>query len=161
MTDISRQLQPHVTRLASVDLGALVREGGARDSALQWQAGPVRLDARHQRLDTKAIDALFALVEAARLDDARAALFGGDIVNPTEQRPALHTALRDASAPKDRDLAGRIEAARSRTAAFFECLPGRKTRCRHREKSAASRSAGSSISALAGLIWDRAWSTVR
>lgn len=118
MIEISRQLQPHAKRLTGADLGALVREGGAREGVLQWQAGPVRLDARHQRLDTEAMDALFALADAAGLVDARAALFGGDIVNPTEGRPALHTALRDASALKDRDLARRIEAARARTAAF-------------------------------------------
>ncbi|WP_429912417.1 glucose-6-phosphate isomerase [Glycocaulis sp.] len=122
--DIARQLAPHVKRLAGEPLGALVRAGGARDTALQWQAGPVTLDARHQRLDTDAMDALFALAEARGFDAARKALLSGDIVNPTEGRPALHAALRDASALKDRALAARIEAARARTAAFARACQG-------------------------------------
>ena len=124
MTDCRQQLQAHASRLAGVSLGALVRKGGRRDAALQWQAGPVTLDARHQRLDGEAMDALFALAEAAGFDDARKALLSGDIVNPTEGRPALHAALRDASALKDRDLAARIEAARARTAAFARACQG-------------------------------------
>ncbi|MFC4725133.1 glucose-6-phosphate isomerase [Glycocaulis abyssi] len=122
--DIARQLAPHVKRLAGEPLGALVRAGGQRDAALQWQAGTVTLDARHQRLDTDAMDALFALAEARGFDAARAALLSGDIVNPTEERPALHSALRDASALKDRALAARIEAARARTAAFARACQG-------------------------------------
>lgn len=122
--DIGRELEPHVTRLADQSLGALVREGGARENALQWQAGPVTLDARHQRIDAEAMTALFALAERAGFDAARKALFAGDIVNPTEGRPALHAALRDASPLTDRVLAGRIEDARARTAAFAKACQG-------------------------------------
>jgi glucose-6-phosphate isomerase len=117
-------LQPHVKRLAGRPLGELVREGGKERDALQWRAGPVVLDARHQRLDAPALDALFALAEAAGFDKARKALLAGDIVNPTEARPALHAALRDASALKDRKLARRIEDARARTAAFARACQG-------------------------------------
>lgn len=122
--DVQGLLKPHVNRLAGETLGALVRQGGARDAALRWQAGPVTLDARHQRLDADAMDALFALAGEAGFDAARAALLAGDIVNPSEGRPALHAALRDPGRLKDRALAARIEDARARTAAFARACQG-------------------------------------
>lgn len=122
--DVGHTLARHVKRLESADLGGLVRSGGARDAALQWQAGPVTLDARHQRLDAEAMQALFALAGDAGFDEARKALLSGDIVNPTEGRPALHAALRDAGPLKDRGLAKRIEEARARTAAFALACQG-------------------------------------
>lgn len=122
--DVGHALGSHVKRLESADLGALVRGGGARDGALQWDAGPVTLDARHQRIDAEAMKALFALADDAGFDAAREALFAGDIVNPTEGRPALHAALRDSRQLKDRELARRIEEARARTAAFAKACQG-------------------------------------
>lgn len=124
-SDIAGQLKPHLQRLAGAAPGKLARTGGPRDEALQWKAGPVTLDARHQRLDGPAMDALFALADAAGFDQARSALLSGGIVNPTEGRPALHVALRDTGTLKDRELAGRIDAARARTAAFAQSCQGK------------------------------------
>lgn len=116
--DVAGLMKDHAARLAALDLSALARSGGGRDAALQWQAGPVHLDARHQRLDAPAMDALFALAADAGFDAARKALLSGAIVNATEERPALHAALRDTGALADRALASRIDEAKGRTAAF-------------------------------------------
>ncbi|HZH08657.1 MAG TPA: glucose-6-phosphate isomerase, partial [Lautropia sp.] len=51
-------------------------------------------DFSKQRIDADALMALFSMGTAARLDEARELLFTGAIVNPTENRPALHMALR-------------------------------------------------------------------
>lgn len=42
---------------------------------------------------------LFALARAADVEGKREAMFQGALVNSTEQRPALHTALRDPASP--------------------------------------------------------------
>lgn len=51
-------------------------------------------DFSKQRVDAEVLTTLFAMARAARLDDARSQLFAGAIMNPTENRPALHMALR-------------------------------------------------------------------
>ena len=62
-------------------------------------AGPgLLVDLSKQRLDTRSLAALHELATARRLPSAIADLFAGAEVNPTEQRPALHTLLR---APND------------------------------------------------------------
>ena len=58
------------------------------------EAGGLVADFSKQRVDAEALATLFAMAEAARLDDARQLLFSGAIMNPTENRPALHMALR-------------------------------------------------------------------
>jgi glucose-6-phosphate isomerase len=57
-------------------------------------AGPLRMDFSKQRLDTAELDALLALARDCDLEAAIRALLAGAAVNNTEQRPALHTALR-------------------------------------------------------------------
>lgn len=58
------------------------------------EAAGLVVDFSKQRVDAEALATLFAMAKAARLDDARSLLFSGAIVNPTEDRPALHMALR-------------------------------------------------------------------
>jgi glucose-6-phosphate isomerase len=52
------------------------------------------LDFSKSAIDDAALDALFALAEAAGLDGFRQRLFAGEMVNPTEHRAAMHMALR-------------------------------------------------------------------
>ncbi|HEX5361549.1 MAG TPA: glucose-6-phosphate isomerase [Fluviicoccus sp.] len=65
-----------------------------RASALKFREGPVFIDFSKQRLDKAALDALVALAKKSGLPDRIRALLEGCIVNNTENRPALHTALR-------------------------------------------------------------------
>ena len=48
-----------------------------------------------QKIDDGAFAVLQALAQAADFDGWRAKMFAGEIVNTTEQRPAMHWALRD------------------------------------------------------------------
>jgi len=52
-------------------------------------------DFSKQHVDETVISQLVELAVAVRLEDKRDAMFRGDIVNITEKRAALHTALRD------------------------------------------------------------------
>jgi glucose-6-phosphate isomerase len=75
-----------------------VRSLFARDrkrfSQLSCEAAGLLLDYSRQRLTPETIALLIALAREARLADRIAALLAGEPVNNTENRPALHTALR-------------------------------------------------------------------
>ena len=98
-------LAPHASRLKDKPLQALAaaRAGKSALSAAGWT-----VDISRHRLDEAADAALLAHGQAAGLEAAAAALFHGDIVNPSEDRPALHWALR-AQAP----LSGEAETVRA------------------------------------------------
>ena len=59
------------------------------------EAAGLYADFSRQAIDADAFGALLALAETMPLKTQRELMFAGGIVNKTEQRPALHTALRD------------------------------------------------------------------
>src|SRR5262249_41094587 len=59
------------------------------------------LDYSKTAIDSEALDALFALAQAADLEGFRRRLFAGATVNATEHRAAMHMALRS---PRDAGL---------------------------------------------------------
>ena len=62
------------------------------------EAAGLVLDASKNRIDDVVLESLFALARGAGVEVRRDAMFAGDKVNVTEQRAALHVALR---APRD------------------------------------------------------------
>ncbi|MEM6625975.1 MAG: glucose-6-phosphate isomerase [Pseudomonadota bacterium] len=76
-----------------VDLKALAAEPGRADGFV-WSAPHLEVDVVKQPLNAQAMDALLELSKAQGLDAAKDRLFAGDIVNGSENRPALHWALR-------------------------------------------------------------------
>ena len=66
----------------------------ARNQALTFRAGPMLLDISKQKLDTSIFNGLMRLAEVVNLPQAIQDLVGGAVVNNTEARPALHSALR-------------------------------------------------------------------
>ncbi|HEX9903795.1 MAG TPA: glucose-6-phosphate isomerase, partial [Propylenella sp.] len=59
--------------------------------------GNVLLDYSKNLLDEPTMENLVALAEAAEVEKYRARMFSGEPINVTEDRPALHVALRAAS----------------------------------------------------------------
>ena len=57
-------------------------------------------DYSKQRVTSETMDLLFHLARAAKLDERRAALFGGEAINVTENRCVLHMALRNVTPGK-------------------------------------------------------------
>src|SRR5262249_51046248 len=57
--------------------------------------GDIFLDFSRQRINEKTLSLLLELAHAAKLSGKIADLFNGALINITEKRPALHTALRD------------------------------------------------------------------
>jgi glucose-6-phosphate isomerase len=70
----------------------------------------IRFDFSKTHLSAAALDAFVRLAEAAGLAARRDALFAGEIVNPTEGRPAEHAAERGEGSPDSVDDARRLHA---------------------------------------------------
>ena len=75
-------------------------------------------DISKQHIDSEIFSSLLRLAHASGLEQKRADLFAGRIVNPTENRPALHPALRGTGGPAE--LAAQLQAMRARMRAFAE-----------------------------------------
>lgn len=87
-----------LTELASTvgrqPIGALMQ---ARAQPLTARMAGLTLDYSRQHVDGEVMRALFALADQAGVSRQREAMFNGEPINVTEQRAALHTALRGAS----------------------------------------------------------------
>jgi glucose-6-phosphate isomerase len=79
-------------------------------------------DYSKQRIDAATLAQLQVLAKAADIEAKRAAMFAGELINSTERRAALHTALRNFSGKpvlvEGRDVMPEITAERARVAAF-------------------------------------------
>ena len=93
-----RALAGHQRRLASLHLRTLFERDDARAQRYAAEGAGWRLDYSKHRIDDAVLAALFALARRAGLEARRDAMLRGEKVNVTEQRAALHTALR---APRD------------------------------------------------------------
>ena len=78
--------QPHLRDVLSADAG--------RTEHMTLRAAGITLDASRQRVSPAIGQALVALAEQAGVAAQRDALFRGDRINTTEDRPVLHVALR-------------------------------------------------------------------
>ena len=94
----------HADRLARTPLKKLAdaRATSSRLNACGWS-----IDLSRQFLDAESTAALQQFGDSSGLQDAADKLFAGDIVNPSENRPALHWALRAQSS-----LSGEAESVR-------------------------------------------------
>ncbi|HEA51980.1 hypothetical protein LCGC14_1053150 [marine sediment metagenome] len=87
------------------------------------------LDFSRNRLTDETLEALMALARGCKLEERRAALLRGDKVNVTEDRPALHTALRnpgtDTIVIEGQDVIAEARATLARMDAFVEDILSR------------------------------------
>ena len=95
--DLAARLAAHAARLGATPVRDLSAADPGRFGKLSLEAEAILLDFTRQVLDSEALLALLELAEASDLTGATERLFSGAIVNATEGRPALHTALRDRS----------------------------------------------------------------
>ncbi|GMU46470.1 MAG: glucose-6-phosphate isomerase [Porticoccaceae bacterium] len=94
-----RALTLHHASLAGTTLAELFAADPERGTRLAAGAAGIHLDYSKQLLDDTALALLQELALAAELPDQIDALFAGAAVNRSEQRPALHPALRAAEPP--------------------------------------------------------------
>lgn len=65
-----------------------------RFEQMSLKAAGLLLDYSKNRVDVELLNSLYQLAEESKLTDKIAAMFRGDIINTTEKRAVLHTALR-------------------------------------------------------------------
>lgn len=95
-----KELVDHQKTLEGLSLRSLFLEDPDRFQHFSVCAGDILLDYSKQRVTDETLEKLVALAIAADLPNHRERLLTGDIVNLSEQRPALHTALRGSTDKK-------------------------------------------------------------
>jgi glucose-6-phosphate isomerase len=93
-----RELRAHYDRLRHVHLRTLFAEDPNRAESMTVDAGGIRLDYSKNRMTRETMTLLLRLADESGLRDRIEAMFAGDRINVTENRPVLHVAQR---APRD------------------------------------------------------------
>jgi glucose-6-phosphate isomerase len=114
-------LDAHAARLRATDLRALFAADPGRFDRFSLSLDDLTVDLSKEKLDAPALDALLSLAQAAGVARARDAMAAGAPVNATENRPALHMALRGSVAPDVPGVAD-VAATLDRLLAFAEAV---------------------------------------
>ena len=87
-------LLAHREALSTTRIDGLFASDPRRGPAFTFRCGGLALDLSKQQLTAETLRLLLALAAEREVAGARERLFSGAVVNVTENRPALHTALR-------------------------------------------------------------------
>jgi glucose-6-phosphate isomerase len=124
LTAAWRALQDRATETRAVSLRALRDANPARGSRFAHEAGGLYLDFSRQRIDDDGLHLLANLADAAGLRARIESMWRGELINTTEGRAVLHTALRvpgaSADGPGGEQVAHQVLAERERMLAFAE-----------------------------------------
>jgi glucose-6-phosphate isomerase len=93
-----RALEAHRREIHALHLRDLFARDPARGQRLSAEGAGLRLDYSRQRVTDRTLELLLDLARARGVEAGIAALFAGETVNPTENRAALHVALRNFAA---------------------------------------------------------------
>jgi glucose-6-phosphate isomerase len=96
-----RALERHHAEIAGVHLRDLFVADPDRGTTLAAEGAGLYLDYSKNRVTDETVGLLVRLAEESGLAERRAAMFRGEHINVTEDRPALHVALR---MPRERSL---------------------------------------------------------
>ena len=94
-------LRRHADETGNRHLSELLAGDASRFDSMSLRRGGLLLDYSKQRMTAETVDLLMSLARECDLSGWIARLFDGENVNDTENRPALHMALRS---PQDREL---------------------------------------------------------
>jgi glucose-6-phosphate isomerase len=113
MSDLTRSpewqaLATHAKSLARIRLGELFDQDRGRAQRFTTAAVGITLDYSKQLMTNRTRELLIELAYAANLPVWTSRLFGGEPVNWTEGRPALHTALRSGDRDITTEAAGEV-----------------------------------------------------
>ncbi|MBU1927034.1 MAG: glucose-6-phosphate isomerase [Gammaproteobacteria bacterium] len=89
------KLKQHYQTIAAIEMSDLFRQDPKRFDTFSIEAPEIFLDYSKNRITHETLALLLKWAESRSLDQAIDALFSGKILNITEQREALHTALRN------------------------------------------------------------------
>jgi glucose-6-phosphate isomerase len=87
-------LQAHADDMRDVHMRSLFAADAGRGERYVAEAAGLHIDYSKHRITDETLAHLFALARATRVPDRILAMFRGDRINVTENRPVLHVALR-------------------------------------------------------------------
>jgi glucose-6-phosphate isomerase len=126
LTAAWRALQARASETRDVSLRALRDADPARGTRFAREAVGLYLDFSRQRIDDEGLRLLSNLADAAGLRARIEAMWRGELINTTEGRAVLHTALRvpaaSARGPGGEDIARQVLAERERMLAFADSV---------------------------------------
>ena len=96
-----KALERHHAAVCELHLRDLFARDADRVARLSLEAAGIHADLSKHRVTAETVDLLLALARERRVSERRDAMLRGEHVNRTEDRPALHVALR---MPRDRSL---------------------------------------------------------
>lgn len=96
-TEAWKQLQHHFETIKDVKMTQWFAQNSHRANEMTIQWDDFYVDYSKNRVDEKTLELLLKLADETHLKDAIHKQFSGDVINETEKREVLHTALR---APK-------------------------------------------------------------
>lgn len=119
-------LKAHKNRISRTTMREMFAEDAKRFSHFSINWNRLVFDYSKHRLDARAFDALLDVAKTAGIEAKRDAMFSGRIINVTEGRAVLHTALRvpaDAQIEVDgHDVMGEITSVRRAMARFANAV---------------------------------------
>lgn len=92
-----KKLEEHQSAITDVHMRDLFAEDPQRGPRMTEHAAGIELDYSKNRVTDETMNQLMALARLAKLPEAIDAMFNGDVINRSENRPALHIALRNRS----------------------------------------------------------------
>jgi len=114
LTELARRPQP--------TLRERLTHEPERSAQLQAQAAGLTLDASRQRVGPEHLLALLDLAEEAQVGAQRDAMFRGEPINLTEDRPVLHVALRGGAGPWGAGIAADVARELDRVCDFADAV---------------------------------------
>ena len=119
-------LAAHKEVIAGTFIRALFSADPDRFERFSLSLGPILFDYSKNRIDTRTMELLIRLAEAANVEARRAAMFAGEAINETEHRAVLHVALRSSLqsgyAVDGHDVMADIHGELARVAAFSDSV---------------------------------------
>ena len=92
-----KKLSDHFSEIKDTHLKEFFKNDANRKNELSLKFNDFHVDLSNNRINQKTIELLIELAKECELEDAIEKYFSGDIINTTENRAVLHTALRDFS----------------------------------------------------------------
>ena len=119
---IFSELQAMASALRDASIEQLFGADNARAQDFTLEAAGLQLDYSKHLLGRGARDALLALAQQAGMTQRISALLGGEPINNTEGRPALHSLLRATNPGSQQEKFDQVSAARSRMRVYADRL---------------------------------------
>ena len=92
-----QQLEAHAADMKQVHMRELFRQDPDRFRKMALCSGDIVFDYSKNIITGQTLELLFKLAEECRIRDGMRSMFNGELINETERRAVLHTALRNFS----------------------------------------------------------------